>query len=428
MKTFLLRLITIVVFSLVFFPFELVVLPGANTKMLLAAIGLLVLGFNLTKQQDASINKDFLVICIFSLVVSLCGLLSVIYNHTSDYSYATYFVSMAVWVSAAYVAIEVMRRVHGYVSIKLICDYLILLCVFQCILAVLIDTIPALKQVVARMMVVTPAMEGRLYGIDASLDIAGTRFSAVLIMITHSCLGYNPDVKISTKYLLWNIIAFIIIAVIGNVVSRTTIVGVALSIVYALYLWGKDSSSNIRQIVGWFICVLAVCIPIVVILYRTDPRFHDYMRFGFEGFFSLYESGHWETNSNNILKEMLVFPDNLKTWIIGDGYFDNPYHTDPYYVGEKTGGFYMATDIGYLRFIFYFGILGLSSFIAFFIRVVLTLIKRYPYYKAMFVFILLLNFIVWCKVSTDLFVVFAIFLSAASYEYNDDEIDNKVVK
>lgn len=30
---------------------------------------------------------------------------------------------------------------------------------------------------------------------------------------------------------------------------------------------------------------------------------------------------------------MVVFPDNLKTWIIGDGYGANPSY-DPYYIGK----------------------------------------------------------------------------------------------
>ena len=62
---------------------------------------------------------------------------------------------------------------------------------------------------------------------------------------------------------------------------------------------------------------------------------------------------------------MYVFPDNIKTWIIGDGYFANPGDTDPYYVGPLGGAFYKSTDVGYLRFIFYFGVLGLFAFVLF---------------------------------------------------------------
>lgn len=86
----------------------------------------------------------------------------------------------------------------------------------------------------------------------------------------------------------------------------------------------------------------------------TNPVFYQQIRFGFEGFFAWIETGRWETNSNDILlNHMLVFPDNMKTWLIGDGYGANPTENDPYYIGKAYHGFYMGTDIGYLRFIFF---------------------------------------------------------------------------
>ena len=57
-------------------------------------------------------------------------------------------------------------------------------------------------------------------------------------------------------------------------------------------------------------------------------------RFGFEGFVSLIEKGRWEVDSNETLKSMFVWPDNPKTWTIGDGYFSNPVNTDFYYTGS----------------------------------------------------------------------------------------------
>ena len=107
---------------------------------------------------------------------------------------------------------------------------------------------------------------------------------------------------------------------------------------------------------------------------------------------------------------MYVFPDNLKTWIIGDGYFDNPQDIDPYYTGEVTGGYYMGTDVGYLRFIFYFGIFGLTSFIAFFIAITQSCMKKFSQQSLLFLLFLAVNIIGWFKVSTDVFLVFAPFL------------------
>ena len=107
---------------------------------------------------------------------------------------------------------------------------------------------------------------------------------------------------------------------------------------------------------------------------------------------------------------MIVFPDNLHTWIIGDGYLENPFNRDMNYIGPNFGGYYMATDIGYLRFLFYFGLIGLLLFCVYMVACANELMKRFPAYSWMFFCILLINFIVWIKVSTDIFVVMAIFL------------------
>jgi hypothetical protein len=79
----------------------------------------------------------------------------------------------------------------------------------------------------------------------------------------------------------------------------------------------------------------------------------------------------------------------------------------------------MGTDIGYLRFLFYFGIIGLVTFIAFFCKVAKVCSERFPKYATMFMLVLSINMIVWLKVATDIFLVFAIFL-CISKEDNDE--------
>ena len=76
----------------------------------------------------------------------------------------------------------------------------------------------------------------------------------------------------------------------------------------------------------------------------------------------------------------------------------------------------MATDVGYLRFIFYFGIIGIVLFMTFFCKVTQYCIQRLQDYKALCLMFLAINFIVWFKVSTDIFLVFALFLCLNSDE------------
>lgn len=70
----------------------------------------------------------------------------------------------------------------------------------------------------------------------------------------------------------------------------------------------------------------------------------------------------------------------------------------------------MATDVGYLRFIFYFGLLGLFAFSFFMYRVAKVCMNRFSSHKLLFWMLLAINFIIWFKVSTDIFLVFALFL------------------
>lgn len=405
---------TIVVTSFYFFPFEFTFLPGVNTKMAMAGLGLVILGIQLGKSRDSLIGKDFFVLSIFALAVSLISFIAVSLNDTYDYTYVSYVISMWVWLGGAYVVISLIRKVHNVASVEVVCHYLIAVCVAQCAIAMLMDSLPPVKAFVDSFLGGTEGYmgknESRLYGIGAALDVAGTRFSAALVMIAYLMVKNNED-GYKFRRLLY-IISFLIIAIVGNMMARTTTLGVILSLLYWVYvseIYKLNMSSKYTYIWRWFLGVMIVGLPALVYLYLTNQNFYENIRFGFEGFFSLAETGRWEVSSNDILKNMYVFPDNFKTWVIGDGYIVNP-KDDPYYTGPIFGGYYMGTDVGYLRFIFYFGLTGLIAFISYIYKSANICIQRFCRWKDLFVLFLLINFVVWFKVATDIFLVFAIFL------------------
>ena len=83
--------------SFYFFPFEFSFLPGVNTKMAMAGIGLILLCFNLAINRSARIDKGFFIITLWALAVSLMSFCSATINGTRDYAFASYVVSMWVW-------------------------------------------------------------------------------------------------------------------------------------------------------------------------------------------------------------------------------------------------------------------------------------------------------------------------------------------
>ena len=414
-----------VMVSFYFFPFEFSFLPGYNTKMIMAVLGLAWWGVSLAKRRTFKTDSSLFTLSVVALVVSLVGVTSVIFNNTRDYTYASYIMSMWVWLGGAYFVVEVIRYVHKKMSVELICHYLIAVCVAQCVIAILIDNYPVVKELVNRFVATSGfidqsdlANKDRLYGIGCALDVAGTRFSAVLTMIAALIAKH----KGANLYRLYAYMAsFVIIGVIGNMIARTTSVGVMLAIVYWLvsaYPYSFTINRSSTGILKHVLILGAIALPIIISLYNNNPAVREDIRFAFEGFFSLAEKGEWDVSSNDRLMAMYVFPDNAKTWIIGDGYFDGPTNTDPYYVGPTMTGFYMWTDVGYLRFIFYFGLIGLAAFMYFFFKCGQLCANKFGNYAILFWLLMLLNFIIWFKVSTDIFVVFALFL-CISQEDND---------
>ena len=254
--------------------------------------------------------------------------------------------------------------------------------------------------------------------VSVSSFSVGSRFSAALIAIAFSIQQEKNNRVGTNRFLL--ALAFTIITVVGNFIARTTIVGVVIGVLYILadenwrvFSFRTSENSSKKSSIWVWLTILVIIVPVGVTLYNRSEEFYEMMRFGFEGFFSLFEEGEWQVDSNDKLQAMVVWPEELRTWIIGDGYFANQ-RNDANYIGDATiEGFYMGTDIGYLRFIFYFGVVGLIAISSVMIYACVIGIRYFPEYRAMILLALLAGFIIWFKVSTDLFPFYSLLASGA---------------
>ena len=406
-------------FSMYIFPFSFSFFPIGNTKIWLAVVGLFLWLGNLAWRQDALVSRSMLKISAWGLLVSLISVFSVTYNGSTDNAYVGYVVS--VWVGAAYFLCHIIRKLHKRLDVGLICNYFIGVCVAQCIFALLNEFVPSFNTIVNN-FVIQQSHEylkkvDRMYGIGAAFDTAGTRFSCALIMISY-LLTRNLDDR--SSYTIYTyIVSFVFISIVGNMIARTTTAGMLLGLVYFVYssrvFTLKVSSSYIR-VVKAFAIIMLIAIPLSFALY-SNPNVSALYDYAFKGFIKMARTGTWETGSTNELLLMWAkVPESFKTWVIGDGYFISPYLTNPHYVGYHTWTFYMGTDVGYLRFIYYFGLVGLISFSLFFVVCARECVLNNKTNKALYVMILFMNFIVWAKVATDLFCVFAPFLMMDSID------------
>ena len=278
--------------------------------------------------------------------------------------------------------------------------------VFQCVSAILIDNYPAVSDFVDRFMDQGQdfyKMGHRLYGIGAALDPGGIRFCVILVLIAHQ-FAKNTGRRQKNIYQASNIIGFAIITIIGSVISRTTLIGAAMGIAYIGYSLvklrrGGFITLSMLELYMVFVVVMGIIIAASIYFYSASETFNGYLRFGFEAFFNYMENGEFRTHSTDELSQMWVWPSDPITWAIGRGTF---------------GVFDNFTDIGYCNFILYCGIVGLAIFSFYFLYCHLVLNRKFQNFQIVSWMLVALTFIIWVKVTTDIFFVDALLLCAAA--------------
>lgn len=387
--------------------------PGLNTKMILAFSGVFFFFLDNVKLSNVKLNMDLGVSIFIATLFSVICYFSADFNVVDDYSYASYIVSFFTWLGGAYCISWFFRQAYGEFSFRELVFYLLAVCLVQCVSALLMDSFPLFKTVVNSLVLQGQDFAEsvrRLYGIGASLDNAGVRFSIVLVMVS-ALLMQDDYVRDNSRIYFLLLIGFFIVGVIGNMISRTTVVGFGIGFAYILC-----TSKMLRVIINVksfktaliFVFVLACIIGFAIYIYNTSVEYRTNFRFAFEGFFNWFETGEWKTSSTDKLSnEMWIWPTTTEGWIIGTG---------------KFGNFVYSTDVGYCRFILYCGLIGFSVFASLFIYNALAFALKIPKYSIMFLIIGSLSFIIWIKVATDIFFIYALFYCIDSFSTIDKSL------
>ena len=414
LRRILIGAVLLVVTSFYLFPVIFTFLPEAiNSKILVAAFGCMAFVFDSIKKKAMELSQSVLISMLLAIIFSLWCLFSVTVANTYEMDYATYIVSFLTWMAGAYGVYAALKIAYGEVNLWLLIRYLAIVGVFQCVSAVMIDNNQSFCDLVDRYVVGGSYYREhrRIYGIGAALDPAGIRFSTILVLIAHQ-FSYDKEVRNKGLYQTTDMIAFAIILIIGSTISRTTIVGGAMGIVYMVISLirlrqGGFITTRMIQVFFIFIVVLAGIIFASVYFYRISATFESYLRFGFEAFFNWAETGEFRTSSTDELGKMWVWPNDTRTWIIGRGTY---------------GVFENYTDIGYCNFTFYCGLIGLTIFSLFFIYVHLVQNRKFHHFWLVSLMLVALTFIVWCKVTTDIFYIDALLFCIAADSDEEESV------
>lgn len=369
-----------------FLPFEL------RIRTLFAIGGVVLLFFrNYGQLQKAKfcIDRSTSGLLILSSIIAIITLFTSVINGTSDFVYLSMPFSVIVVLAAAYFITECFKLVYERISFELIAQYVVGAVVLQMVIAVIFFLQPELMFQFNKLLVfeeleqqVIEATVGlRIQGFGTNFFEAGVINSCSLILIFAALKCAK-----SKRQIFYYAISLTLILIIGSMMSRTTLIGFSLGVL----LWVLTSdffrfriSQRFLRIWKYFLYITGVII-LCFLLLPSDflNKFDDVTRFGFEMFFKYIDSGKFETASSNELKEVFLFPDQIKTILIGDGLLSDP--------GNPEYAYYMNTDVGYSRLIYYFGVVGTVMFFMFYLYLCYQTMQRNDKKYALFFMMLFL--------------------------------------
>ncbi len=250
----------------------------------------------------------------------------------------------------------------------------------------------------------------RMGGISRRFMGVGSQFFSGSIkygvaFFTLLVLPYIHQSRLTKNRFIYGL-ALLLISIGGLLTGRTFFVAIALGIFMILLIEVKTVISFIKvnARILWVIVGSLIGMYILATLFIGAERLNLIIGWAFEFFVNFAQGGSFESSSTNELKTMYKFPDTIKTWLIGDGRMQG-----------DGGGYYMKSDVGYVRLIFYFGAVATAFFIVVWYRYSRILGKLTPlkplkvYLFILFLWIVVLN-LKGLTMLGEYFVLFLIFL------------------
>lgn len=346
------------------FPMNFVILPF-STRVLLALLGLWEVFVNRKKINlfSGKVSYSLFLFFVATIGVTIISFISILLNNTNDKEYISYPFVALTWGLAAYGLVYSVHKIKGKMSFDIMARLVILACLLQVSFAILFFIFPDIKMLFYSYLKMGEAGlsdalersgEYRFHGFGANFFAVGVVIAMTLLLISYqlSKPKYSSFAHIVELFLLLTI---------GCIMARTSLVGFVLGIIYLIYkmniLSFRLNIFTSKLLAKMFIVFVFIGI-IGTYIYNQSDELQIYIKYGFELFFNYFERGELSSNSvDTLIENGYMFPSSLTGWIIGDGYFSDPTASE----GELS--YYMHTDIGYCRLIFYFGVVGLILYL-----------------------------------------------------------------
>lgn len=345
-----------------------------RTRLIMGAFGI-VLALFVTRPSDLSKSIAYLIGGLALLV--LPSALTTAVNGVFDGWFIQYAGQQVFHLFGAYLLVVLSLRYFRGFSLDSLFRFVVYAVAVNNVLALVMFFSPALLELVMSVqnhdMLAASKLEEyiemnfRFYGMGIHTFFMGGLISGfTLLLLAYLIRKERSGIRVS-----WLSGLFVLISITGLFIARTTLVGMGLGIAYILWpeRWSLDlSASALGRNMRFVGMLLVVAVSGIALLNYVFPEAWDTDVIGhaLELYISLNSGGEVATVSTDHLQTMYVWPDNFRTWLIGDGQFNT------------ADGFYMDTDVGYLRMIYYFGIVGMVIFFLVQLYIALRIHQFFP--------------------------------------------------
>lgn len=317
--------------------------------------------------KDKKVDKSIFWGLILLLIPGIFLLLSILTNQYFDFDFLKEIIifNFVVFVSA-YGIVSLCKSKE---PVNFFTWLIGLSVVFQLVFSLILFLIPSGFQIAASIFELTQDAdkaiqlnEFRMVGVGAGFFQSGILNSFALVMI--SSLIISPKTNNKEKNILYLFI--ILISVLGLFSSRSTIIGILISLLLIVFNIYKSRVVVYSSIL--MVLLLLVLMPIINNLF-VNSRLFDLFKFGTQFIFDFNNSQ--ASQSTGELNDMWeIWPNSLKTWLIGDAKY-------------RDGTlYYMHTDVGYARIVYAIGFFGLISVLIGQIYLILKLDRTYFNFQA----------------------------------------------
>ncbi len=350
-------LIIILVYILIFKP-ELRIFPASVsvTFGIIGSISYFIFHNDWKKRCSQWMGVRPIILCITPFVLVSVGV--GLFHTDGDWYFVKYGLSVLFSFFSFFIPAYLLLKVYGEVKFEtvvkylVICNYLYIIIAFAMFVdSNLRDMMLSLQNLEEGFISALDRTEGlRLQAFGRSFFNAGV-IEGFFIIIISLCISFG---LVDERWRLFYYISLVFFFISGLFLARTTIIGSAIA-VFLLITGNKYRNRRVEFGTAIVISLLLL----ISAKFLLSSYFKVIEDWAFEAFINYSKTGTFETNSsNNTLGMFEILPSNMSTWLFGDGLWM-----------DKSGyGYYMSTDIGWTRLLFFFGILGVLAMLFYYYK------------------------------------------------------------